>query len=129
MISLVKDIDHHESGSKLIVTASLSVYKAGELVNVLTPEKYFHRNYQQPVTEVAIHSNIVEDIYIILAGWDEDGTTAFKILVNPMVIWIWIGGILLVLGELIVFFPQRREQNAVTSDGGTSDKINTSFGR
>jgi cytochrome c-type biogenesis protein CcmF len=92
-----------------VVTATLSVYNDGELIGKLIPEKYFHRTYEQPVTEVAIRTTLVEDLYVILVGWDEDGTTAFKVLVNPLVSWIWIGGIVLALGGLIAFWPEQQK--------------------
>jgi cytochrome c-type biogenesis protein CcmF len=102
------NMDHYETQSKLVVTSTLSVYNSGKLIGRLTPEKYFHRSYEQPVSEVAIRSTLLEDLYVILIGWDEDGTTAFKVLVNPLVNWIWIGGVVFVLGGLIAFWPERR---------------------
>ncbi len=104
-----ENLDRYETESKTVVTATLSVYNQGKFIRELTPEKYFHRSYEQPVTEVAIHSTLVEDLYVILIGWDEDDTTAFKVLVNPLVKWIWIGGGILALGGLIAFWPDRRE--------------------
>jgi len=98
-------INHYQTPSKWIVAATLSVYDEGKLIGKLTPEKYFHRSYQQPVTEVAIRSTLLEDLYVILVGRDKDGTTAFKVLVNPLVNWIWIGGGVLVLGGLLAFWP------------------------
>ncbi len=77
------------------------------------PEKYFNQNYDQPVTEVAIRSTPVEDLYVILEGWDQSGSVAFKVLVNPLVSWIWIGGGVLVLGGLIAFWPDRRRKPAI----------------
>lgn len=103
-----ENIDQYETQSKTVVTATLSVYNQGKLIGKLTPEKYFHRSYEQAVTEVAIRSTLLEDLYVILIGWDEDGTTAFKVLVNPLVNWIWIGGVVFVLGGLIAFWPDRR---------------------
>ncbi len=104
-----ENIDQYETQSKTVVTATLSVYNQGKLIGKLTPEKYFHRSYEQPVTEVAIRTTLLEDLYVILIGWDEeDGTTAFKVLVNPLVNWIWIGGVVFVLGGLIAFWPDRR---------------------
>ncbi len=102
-------IDHFETQSKTVVTTTLSVYNEGKLIGSLIPEKYFHRSYEQPVTEVAIRSTLLEDLYVILIGWDEDGTTAFKVLVNPLVSWIWIGGGVFVLGGLIAFWPERQK--------------------
>ena len=103
-----ESLDHYETQSKVVVTATLSAYNEGKLLGTLTPEKYFHQSYDQPVTEVAIRSTLIEDLYVILIGWDEDGTTAFKVLVNPLVNWIWIGGGVFVLGGLIAFWPERR---------------------
>jgi len=104
-----ENMDEYETQSKLVVTATLSVYNQGKLIGKLTPEKYFHRSYEQPVTEVAIRTTLLEDLYVILVGWDEDGTTAFKALVNPLVNWIWIGGGVFVLGGLIAFWPDRQK--------------------
>lgn len=93
--------------NKMIISASVSVYKSKEMVARLTPEKYVQRNYEQPVTEVAIRSTPAEDLYVILADWDRNRTAAFKVLINPLVMWIWIGGGVLFLGGLICFWSQR----------------------
>lgn len=102
------NLDTYDTESKSVVTASLSVYNRGKLEGRLTPEKYFHRSYEQAVSEVAIRSTLIEDLYVILIGWEEDGTTAFKVLVNPLVSWIWIGGGVFLVGALIAFWPERR---------------------
>ena len=112
-----ENLHHYETQSKLVVMASLSVYNQGELIGKLSPEKYFHRSYQQPVTEVAIHTTLLEDLYVILVGWGKDGATAFKVLVNPLVNWIWIGGGVLVLGGLIAFWPEPRGLPALGQGG------------
>jgi len=102
------DISHTETKSKRVVSASVSIYNEGKLLDRLTPEVYFHEKHQQPVTEVAIRSTLAEDLYVILVGWNEEGAAAFKVLVNPLVIWIWIGGGVLVIGGLIAFWPGQR---------------------
>ncbi|HEY81907.1 MAG TPA: heme lyase CcmF/NrfE family subunit [Dehalococcoidia bacterium] len=112
-----ENMDFYETESKAVVTATLLVSNQGKLLGRLLPEKYFHRSFEQPVTEVAIRSTLVEDLYVILVGWDEDGTTAFKVLVNPLVNWIWIGGVVLVLGGLIAFWPEWRRQPVPQSAG------------
>ncbi|MFC2010931.1 heme lyase CcmF/NrfE family subunit [Chloroflexota bacterium] len=104
-----ENIDSYETQSKTVVTTTLSVHNQGKLIGVLTPEKYFHQSYEQAVSEVAIRSTLVEDLYVILVGWDEDGTTAFKVMVNPLVSWIWIGGGVFLVGGLIAFWPERQK--------------------
>jgi cytochrome c-type biogenesis protein CcmF len=112
-----ESMDHYETESKGVVSATLSVYNQGELLGRLIPEKYFHRSYDQPVTEVAIRSTLLDDLYVILVDWEEDGSTAFKVLINPLVNWIWIGGIVLVIGGLIAFWPEPRKLPTQRKDG------------
>ncbi|MFC1939316.1 heme lyase CcmF/NrfE family subunit [Chloroflexota bacterium] len=100
--------EQHQTQSKLVARSVLSVYSRGRLIGRLTPEKYLHRSYKQAVTEVSIRTTPLEDLYVILAGWDYDGAATFRVLVNPLVIWIWIGGGLIVLGGLIAFWPDRQ---------------------
>jgi cytochrome c-type biogenesis protein CcmF len=102
------NIDQYETESKGVITATLSIYNQDKFVGTLTPEKYFHRSYEQPVTEVAVRSTLIEDLYVILVDSDANGTTAFKVLINPLVNWIWIGGGIFVLGGLIAFWPERQ---------------------
>jgi len=92
-----------------VVRAAVSVVSGGKLIGVVTPEMYFHRSFEQPVTEVAIRSTPLEDLYVILAGWDRDGTAALKVVINPLVSWIWAGGGILISGGLIAFWPGRRK--------------------
>lgn len=105
-----QNIDSYETESKTTVTATLIVENNGRLLGKLTPEKYFHRSYDQAVTEVAIRSTLIEDLYVILIGWEDDDTTSFKVMVNPLVSWIWIGGIVFTAGGLIAFWPERRKK-------------------
>ena len=113
-----ENIDVYQADSKLVVTTPLTVYNEARLLTKLTPEKYYHRSYQHPVTEVAIHSTLAEDLYVIPVDWSEDGTATFKVLVNPLVIWIWIGGGVLVLGGLIAFWHGRQMPSQTEDEGG-----------
>ncbi|MFH1169672.1 MAG: heme lyase CcmF/NrfE family subunit [Chloroflexota bacterium] len=102
-------IDQSQTQSKTVVVATLSVYNHGTLIGRLNPEKYLQKNFDQAVTEVAIRSTPLEDLYVILVGWDDAGNTTFKVLINPLVSWIWFGGAALLLGGLIAFWPERRK--------------------
>ncbi len=95
------------SETRMIITADMSVYEGNKLIAKLTPEKYIDANFEQPVTEVAIRSTPAEDIYIALDNWDSTRKASFRVLVNPLVMWIWIGGGVFFIGGLICFWPQR----------------------
>ncbi|MBI4180394.1 MAG: cytochrome c biogenesis protein CcsA, partial [Chloroflexi bacterium] len=114
--------DSYTTQGKNFDTTTLSVYKQGELLDQLTPLKYLQLSDQQTVSQVAIHPTLLEDLYVILVGWDADGTTAFKVLVNPLVMWIWIGGIVVVLGGLVAFWPERQKLSALQQAEGRGSR-------
>ncbi len=102
---------------RMIVTAELDIYRGDTFIGHMFPQVIFHNNFEQPVSEVAIRSTLTEDLYIQLASWEvvtlSDGSETIRAglvaLVNPLVIWIWIGGGLFLFGGLIAFWPGRRE--------------------
>ena len=55
----------------------------------------------QSLTHVAISTTPVADVYVILAGTNPDGSASFRILFNPLVSWIWAGGIVIILGVIL----------------------------
>ena len=100
--------EYPTANSKRVV-ATLSLFNNEHQVAILSPEKSLYHGQDQPTTEVAIRSTLKEDLYVILAGYDDQSAT-FKILVNPMVIWLWIGGTVMAFGTVIIMLPQRRRQ-------------------
>jgi cytochrome c-type biogenesis protein CcmF len=88
--------------------ATLTLFNDNHKVGILSPEKSLYKGQNQPTTEVAIHSTLKEDVYVILAGYEKDMAT-FKVLVNPLVIWLWIGGGIMGLGTVIVMLPNRKK--------------------
>ena len=97
-----------ENGNKIRNQAVMDVYRNGRRVTTVRPERNLHSNVQGAVTEVALRSNLKEDLYVILASLEADGLAAFQVLITPMVVWLWIGGALLIVGTLIAAWPPRR---------------------
>ncbi|GIS56560.1 MAG: cytochrome c biogenesis protein CcmF [Candidatus Neomarinimicrobiota bacterium] len=88
----------------------------GTFITNLYPEKrvYFHRNpdinRRQPHSELDIYSTLNKDIYSIFSSIDNDNKTAFfKIMVNPLVRWVWVGGYILGFGTLIALWPRKEK--------------------
>jgi cytochrome c-type biogenesis protein CcmF len=73
------------------------------------PSRQVFDNFpQQPSTKVGLLSTPVEDLYVVLAGWNGDGASAqvsLAVFVNPLVSWIWTGGLLLLLGTIVTMWP------------------------
>jgi len=95
------------------VGAEVDILRGESVVATLEPKKDFFWSSGQWVTEVAIHTTLKQDLYVILAGVEDDGQLAsFQLLVNPLVIWLWIGGALLLLGGVMAWWPRPEPQYA-----------------
>jgi cytochrome c-type biogenesis protein CcmF len=85
--------------------ARFSVYKGTRYLTDMIPAKHFYLASQQPTTEVAIHTTLLEDLYIAIASVQADGAISLKVYLNPLVQWLWIGGLIFALGTLIIMWP------------------------
>jgi cytochrome c-type biogenesis protein CcmF len=89
--------------------ATVSLFEYGKKVAILYPERRVYKASQQPTTEVSIRSTLREDIYLVFSGSNPDGSKAvFQVYYNPLVMWVWIGGIILGLGTLIALLPNKK---------------------
>ncbi|MEE8302198.1 MAG: cytochrome c-type biogenesis CcmF C-terminal domain-containing protein, partial [Candidatus Tectomicrobia bacterium] len=90
--------------------ATIRVARGGHQLTTLYPEKRLYFVQNQPTTEVALRTSLLEDLYIILAGFETSQVATFRVFVNPLVVWLWIGGLVIVLGTMIAIWPERRPQ-------------------
>jgi cytochrome c-type biogenesis protein CcmF len=95
--------------------ALMSVQRNGEPVGAMTTSRRFYRVNRQMVTEVGIRSTALEDLYVILADVEDfEGMVGndpnaqrivVQVMVNPLVGWIWYGGVIITIGALIALWP------------------------
>ena len=109
------DMDFYQAQGVEVASASLVAFRHGEAKFRLIPQKHFHPNVENPTTEVAIWSDLQRDLYLVLVGWDQQGGATFKGFVNPLVKWIWIGGIVMALGTAICMFPDRGRSGGIAN--------------
>ena len=90
-------------------TAVIGLYEHGEKVAVMYPERRFYIASEQPSTEPSIRSTLREDLYVVYAGTSPDGSRAvLQVYLNPLVMWVWLGGIIMGLGTMIALLPNKR---------------------
>ena len=89
------------------VEGRFRIFHRGEEWGVLSPALKFFPNQQSPVGRAVHRSMISEDLYLILSGFSEldKNQATLKVLVRPLVVWIWIGGFVIVLGTLLAILP------------------------
>jgi cytochrome c-type biogenesis protein CcmF len=86
--------------------STVEVYREGQLISVLRPERALYPSFNMASTRAAIRSTPVEDLYVVPSENLPDGSVGFRILVNPLMLWMWVAGPVLVLGTLIALWPQ-----------------------
>jgi cytochrome c-type biogenesis protein CcmF len=95
---------------KQMTIADLTVLVGGKEYAKMAPAKWAYRHHEDepPTTEVDIVKTAKEDLYLILNGFDgEQGIANIKVVINPLVSWIWVGFVLLALGTFVAFLPDR----------------------
>lgn len=112
-------MSQYKTARKDVVVANMTVFNGGERLGSMAPEKFTPIYYDQPITEVAIRSNMEEDLYVILMGWDNiGGVTAFKVIINPLMMWMWVGSMVLVGGGIFALWPERKRKQVRHNTNG-----------
>jgi cytochrome c-type biogenesis protein CcmF len=86
--------------------AVIDVYKGGKRSTPCIPERRFYKASEQTSTIVANRSRPNGDLYLVYTGRNQDtGRPIIKAHLNPLVMWIWIGVVVVVIGTLIALIP------------------------
>ena len=59
-------------------------------------------------TRAGIRQTPVEDLYVLASEFSPDGRALFRVHINPLVVWLWIAGPIMVLGTLVSLWPERQ---------------------
>jgi cytochrome c-type biogenesis protein CcmF len=104
-------ISQYDALNRQVTAATVEIARNGKRIGLLTTEKRQHVDAEgnptfQPSTEVGIRSDLREDLYVVLAGV-VNGTeqAVYRFTINPLVWWVWYGGMIVALGGLIVMWP------------------------
>ncbi len=97
---------------------TFAVSQNGEFFAYLRPENRIYPVQGTPTTEAAIRSTLLADLYVALGNPEENGSGyVTRIYHKPLVIWLWIGSAMLVLGSIISLTDRRLRVGAPTQSG------------
>ncbi len=86
--------------------AIIDVSKNGKQIATMYPERRFYKASQQAATMVANRSGFKEDLYLVYSGTNQDnGHPIIKAHLNPLVMWIWVGVHIVIIGTVIALIP------------------------
>jgi cytochrome c-type biogenesis protein CcmF len=94
--------------------ATIAVDRDGQQSIMLYPERRFYPSNEESGTMVAIYSTLKEDLYVVYAGRSpETQQPVIHAYLNPLVKWIWLGGVVVVFGTILALVPNRQAVLAV----------------
>jgi cytochrome c-type biogenesis protein CcmF len=91
--------------------------RGDRLVARMEPEKRIYRVQTMPMTEAAIRTGLVKDLYVSLGEPVEGGAWIVRLYVKPFVDWIWGGCVLMALGGLLAATDKRYRQKKTATEG------------
>lgn len=106
-----------------VTEAAVRVWTGSRWLGTLTPQRYFYRAQEQPMHHVAIRSSVREDLYVILSEWTEDGRATIRVLIHPLVLWLWVGGAVVFLGAAFAIWPEGRRRVAVAAPSAVAGDL------
>ncbi|MDP2694284.1 MAG: cytochrome c-type biogenesis CcmF C-terminal domain-containing protein, partial [Gallionella sp.] len=98
-----------EGPNYMAAKGHVTVSKNGKLVTELYPEKRQYNASGMPMTEAAIDTGWLGDLYVSLGEPipDSNGAWAVRVYIKPFVDWIWAGCLLMALGGVLAISDRR----------------------
>ncbi len=98
------DLLLRQDNVKVRAIASLAVSRGGRALGTLEPSYDYWFSFQEAYAEAAVRTTAAEDLFVSLVwtAFDPAAKTAvFRVLLNPLIVWIWIGGGLWLAGGVL----------------------------
>ncbi len=90
------------TGMEAVVTLTTPAGKQ----HVLKPQiREYAKSRNGANAEVALMTNLAEDVYISALGFGSESSATIQVMINPLVLWIWIGGLVMTLGGVWAMLP------------------------
>lgn len=98
-----------EEPHRWVVGADVSAFSGSRLLGELNPSLNFYGGRPEPITTPAVRSRMDRDLYINLLAFDQNGEhITLSVIIEPLVFWIWVGGLIVAMGAAVAAFPLRK---------------------
>ncbi|MBL0147929.1 MAG: heme lyase CcmF/NrfE family subunit [Ideonella sp.] len=102
----------------------IEVSRNGQVIAMLEPEKRIYRVQSNPMTEAAVDSNLLRDLYISMGEQLPNGDWIVRVQHKPFIVWIWGGCLIMMLGGVLAAsdrrYRLRQTQNATSPNASAS---------
>ena len=101
-------VTEREGPNYIAAQGRVTVSRNDQMVTVLHPEKRTYNASGMPMTEAAIRTGLLRDLYVSLGEPIPDSEAwAVRIYIKPFVDWIWAGCLLMALGGVMAISDRR----------------------
>jgi len=109
----LKNVWGREEKQRSVIGVTLELMNGETVTGRIEPRMNFYPTSQQPVPTPEVKSFLFGDLYANLQAFQPQGKNAtVKLIWEPLVPWIWLGGGVVILGALIGIWPNRRRSVA-----------------
>jgi cytochrome c-type biogenesis protein CcmF len=93
---------------KMAVRAQVRIERGGDEIGVYEPSISTFPGTMSGIATPSVRTGLLRDVYLTLISSPNSGRATIGIAINPMVVWLWIGGGVLLLGTAIALMPRSR---------------------
>jgi cytochrome c-type biogenesis protein CcmF len=104
-------VTRRSTGQKDTISARVRVQRGGRDLGVYAPALSIFPNAPggAAIGTPSVRTGVVRDVYLTLvASPGQDGRVTLGVQLSPLVVWLWIGGGVMVLGTAVAVWPVRR---------------------
>ncbi len=125
-VYVFKGADKVRGPNYLSDRGTVELYKDGQLIDTLLPEKRRYLSGGNVMTEVGINPGFWRDLYVAMGEPLSDGAWAVRVHYKPFVRWIWLGPILMALGGLLAILDKRYRAKVRQTESSTRSSLSSS---
>lgn len=109
-------METYDTNEKRVGRATFSVKEDGRDFGFVYPVREYYFQKDQPWTRIDRQSTLTRDVYLMLLDYSaETGEVNMEVNINPLVSWLWIGGIIMVIGGIVAIWPDRRDARRLSA--------------
>ncbi|MFL7790860.1 MAG: cytochrome c-type biogenesis CcmF C-terminal domain-containing protein, partial [Anaerolineae bacterium] len=101
-----EDLRQESAEDHVNTLAAIAVYRGTDFLATLKPRLEYHPIGEQTMAVPALRVGLREDLYLVLFGWSDNGTIGVKVFINPLVNFLWGGGLVFLAGGAVAWWPR-----------------------
>jgi cytochrome c-type biogenesis protein CcmF len=114
-----------DQSHRFVVGSRFTVLVNGRERGEMNPRlNYYRAQGSEPITTPAVRTRAHNDLYLNLLAFEQNGSSAtVTVIVEPLVVWIWIGSAVIAAGAFFTVWPRRRRPTQVRRTNRRAEEV------